>query len=533
MRSQPSTARQRTQPARAPMEPNGSAKDGSVVGTDPFLTFPQVGPEQRCVLETNSELGRFLVRRHLGSGGLGDVYLARDALRDADVAIKVAKLAPGDSAAAEHLHQELQASEGILDHRHVVKHFDLHEMPWGGSRLVALSMEYADGGDLQRWLEEQRDALACRRQHALEYVHQIALGVAALHQAGHLHLDIKPSNVLFVNGSLKVSDFGTSSSTQRLQAGQDPASRQSAGTPAFRSPRHRAAWPGPGAESEDIYGLGVLYYVMCSRSALPPTAVDLAALHNGRTAMGIADLQGVDRAEVDILRQCLAADPSQRYQSVGQLLGNVESRLHRALETEAHQVEIDAIWQGACRFFQQSRFKQAGEACEKVLAGQPDHAGATAMRTAVSDRHHKAADIYATLDKGMEAWDLDLLVSLLQEAVRVYPDHPGGQTVRARLSAKTGQYRQAMEEAKSAVRRVDWDAAGHWFALAKKLNPGSKAVEEANCLTSQVLGQLQRYRGLISQAIAAGNGQRAMQLARNADGYQQQMSRRFLSRGER
>jgi len=532
MTSRSTTAGQATESLRPLLEPDDRLEDGPLVGNDPFLTFPGARPEQRCVLEPNINLGRFVVQRHLGSGGWADVYKARDSLRGVDVAIKVARLAPGDSVAAEHLHHELRASEAITDHCHVIKHFDLHDIAWGGSRLAVLSMEYADGGDLGNWLETNRNAVARRRQHAGQIIRQIGLGVAALHQVGHLHLDIKPSNVLFVNGSLKVSDFGVPSPARRLQARQSKTSPP-AGTPAFMSSQRRAGQLVAHGETEDIFSLGVMYYVMCSSSASPPAAADMSLLENGRAAARIVDLQGLDIEELNIIRRCLAADPSRRYQSVGKLLADVEGFLHRDREAEVRQIEIEAVWQEACRFFQQSRFKQAGEACQRILASQPDHTGAAAMRAALLDRHSRAAGTYAALDRGIDTWDLDTLVSLLQEAAGIYPEHPSGRTVHARVSAKAKQYRQAMEEGRSAVRNSEWEAAGYWFALARRQNPGAKVVEDANCLTSQVLGRLQYYRSLISQAIAAGDDQKAMQLARNADGYQQQMSRRFLSQGER
>lgn len=524
------TTRHGSTRAKSGKRPSGRQEDrNAAVTADPFLTFPQIGRQQRCILEPGTRLDRFIVRKQLGSGGLGDVYLALDTLRDMNVAIKVAQLAVGDSLAAAHMHREVQVSDAVRDHRHVIKHFDLHRFPWGGTTLIVLSMEFADGGDLASWLQTHRGDLPYRRRHAMESFRQICLGVLAIHEAGLVHLDIKPSNVLLVNNALKVSDFGIASSSRYLDPGSPDL--PVAGTPAFMMPRQGPTGTGQGARPDDIYGLGILYYMMCSRSAGPPGAAELSMLQAAGAGDTLGELEGLPRMDVVILRRCLAPGSSEGYPSVRQLLLDVQRCLERDPAAELRRAEGEAMWQAACRFFQQSRFDQACAACDRVLVIRPDHTEAAAMRKSIVAQRDRALAIYAALDDETETLDLDTQVLLLEQAIKACPDHPRNVVVQAKVAGKAKRYRQAMEEGMSAIRQADWVAVGHWFGLARGLNPGSRAVEGVNCAVRQVLSRLRQYRILIQQAIAAGDSQKAMRLARNMDEYQQRMSRSFLSQG--
>lgn len=182
-------------------------------------------------------LGRFELERVLGEGGMGKVYLARDPKLARPVAIKV--LHPG--AEQERLAKEARAMARI-NHPHVVQVFDVGTTP-GGDLFIA--MEWIPGTTLQTWISEPHDL-----DTTLDVLLGAGRGLAAAHDAGVLHRDFKPANVLLSNDHhAKVTDFGLAG-TQRNDVGDrgpitiDEGTTVTGtvlGTPAYMAPEQRAA----------------------------------------------------------------------------------------------------------------------------------------------------------------------------------------------------------------------------------------------------------------------------------------------------
>lgn len=157
---------------------------------------------------------RFEIVRRLGEGGMGVVYLARDRLRDAVVALKT--LRRDSPYGILRLKSEFRSLADVA-HPNLIDLHDLHE----DHGTWFFTMEYVDGVDLNEWVRPRTDAgpaaasapasdraLDLRRlRHGLR---QLVRGVAALHDAGHLHRDIKPTNVLVETATrrLVLLDFG-------------------------------------------------------------------------------------------------------------------------------------------------------------------------------------------------------------------------------------------------------------------------------------------------------------------------------------
>ena len=144
-------------------------------------------------------IGRFLVIDKIGEGAMGEVYAAYDPELDRRVALKLLHAGAGPEKARVRLMREAQAM-ARLSHPHVVTVFDV------GTRGddVYVAMELVDGQSLREWLAEKRGTDAI-----LAVFTQAAEGLAAAHQAGLVHRDFKPENVLVDRvGRAKVGDFG-------------------------------------------------------------------------------------------------------------------------------------------------------------------------------------------------------------------------------------------------------------------------------------------------------------------------------------
>jgi serine/threonine-protein kinase len=219
-------------------------------------------------------LGRYTVEREIGRGGMGAVYLARDAKLGEKVALKViSSLYAGDPAeAAERFRNEVQAARRVT-HANVVRIHDLGE----DGPLLFLSMEYVDGETLHARVKG-RGLLPVAQ--AREIMGSVAAGVAAAHTAGVIHRDLKPQNVLLGSAgrAVKVIDFGLAKSS--FQAGST-ATGMILGTPEYMAPEQVR---GLACDSRtDVYALGATaYYVLTGRppfSGDTPIAIGFAQVH--------------------------------------------------------------------------------------------------------------------------------------------------------------------------------------------------------------------------------------------------------------
>lgn len=187
-------------------------------------------------------IGRYLVEKQLGEGGMGAVYIAHDPSLDRRVALKLVhpELATGDGI--ERFIREGRAL-AKLDHPNVVSVFDAGQ----DGESVYLAMELVDGQSAGSWLlAEER-----RWREILRIFAAAARGLAAAHAAGITHRDVKPDNLLIGNdGIVRVADFGLAVNTPTpAPSGNptiDPASRLThpdaiLGTPAFMSPEQWTA----------------------------------------------------------------------------------------------------------------------------------------------------------------------------------------------------------------------------------------------------------------------------------------------------
>lgn len=253
-----------------------------------------------------SRLGRYAVRRRIGSGGFATVWLAYDEQLDSPVAVKVL----ADNWTHDHQVRQRFLEEGRYLRRvespHVVQVHDAGELDDGRPYLV---MTYADQGTLADRLEVEGLTAA----QALEVVRQVGAGLTALHRRDILHRDVKPANVLFrtVDGGMRamVADLG-------LGKALDVSSRLTmvAGTPSFVAPEQAQA------ESLDAradqYSLGALSYLLLAGRA-PYAHATLTAAASPAPPPPLSTEERPYPAEVDaVVRRALALDREERWPDV-------------------------------------------------------------------------------------------------------------------------------------------------------------------------------------------------------------------------
>ena len=154
--------------------------------------------EQR--LAPGLELGPYVIETHLGAGGMGEVYRAKDKRLHRTVALKVL---PRQSADTPGLRQRLEREAKVissLNHPHICTLFDIGRQ----ADVDYLVMEFLEGDTLARRLEKG----ALPLPELLELAVQIASALAAAHAAGIVHRDLKPGNIMLTKSGAKLLDFG-------------------------------------------------------------------------------------------------------------------------------------------------------------------------------------------------------------------------------------------------------------------------------------------------------------------------------------
>jgi serine/threonine protein kinase len=197
-----------------------------------------------------TRLGRYVVRRRLGSGGFATVWLAHDEQLDAEVAIKVLADNWGHDDSVRHRFLEEGRFLRRVESEHVVQVHDVGELEDGRPFLV---LTYADRGTLADRLKEKPLPLA----EAVDVVVQVGRGLQALHRRGLLHRDVKPANVLFRStddGERAVlSDLGLGKSLDEISRITMPG-----GTPSYVAPEQ--ALGERLDQRADQYSLGAVAY---------------------------------------------------------------------------------------------------------------------------------------------------------------------------------------------------------------------------------------------------------------------------------
>ena len=255
---------------------------------------------------------RYDIQTILGRGGMGVVYRALDRDLDDLVAIKTLRsdAVSADPTLLDRFKQEIKLARRIT-HPNILRTHDLGE----ANGLRYLSMEYVKGITLKHLVESDQ---VLPMPVALRIAKQMCAGLAAAHEAGVIHRDIKPQNILIEpSGGLKIMDFGIARLTEDRGM---TATGTVIGTPDYMSPEQARGLPLD--FRSDIYSTGVVLYELFT-GALPfegdsPLAVVLKHVQE-KPPSPQAKNPKVDPKVAAIILRCMQKDPADRYASVNEL----------------------------------------------------------------------------------------------------------------------------------------------------------------------------------------------------------------------
>src|SRR5579862_7198283 len=243
---------------------------------------------------------RYQIIGLLGHGGMGEVYRANDLKLGQPVALKFlpAAMAKNHQLLAR-FHAEVRIARQV-SHPNVCRVYDIGEVD--GSTF--LSMEYVDGEDLSSLL---RRIGRLPQDKALEIGRQLCAGLAAAHNKGVVHRDLKPGNIMLDGrGQVVITDFGLAGVADNIRGNEIRS-----GTPAYMAPEQLS-----GKEvtaRSDIYGLGlVLYEVFTGKRAFSEKPVGAQVRGDHTPSRPSSVVKDLDPIIEKVILRCLDAEPSAR-----------------------------------------------------------------------------------------------------------------------------------------------------------------------------------------------------------------------------
>jgi len=274
---------------------------------------------QPFALKPGTKLANFEIVALIGTGGMGEVYRARDLRLKREVAIKI--LPPDFAGTRDRIarfEREARAASA-LNHPNIVSVYDIGQE--GGVSFIV--SELVDGETLA--VISQRGALPPRK--LIDVGTQICEGLAAAHAAGVIHRDLKPGNIMLTrDGRVKIVDFGLArreAPPSGAESTSDSTTVEAShpgmivGTPRYMSPEQVR---GEGADARsDLFSLGVLLYEMASgkRAFGGSSSMEVMSsiLKDEPPELPEALPPALDR----IVRRCIEKEPSRRFQSAADL----------------------------------------------------------------------------------------------------------------------------------------------------------------------------------------------------------------------
>jgi eukaryotic-like serine/threonine-protein kinase len=279
-------------------------------------------------------VGSYRIERRLAEGGMGVVYRAIDTRLERPVAIKFLSNELADAESRRRFQREAQLASS-LNHPHILTVYDIGEF----ANRQYLVMELVEGGTLSEWAARERPSW----RQIVGVLLGVADGLAAAHEAGILHRDVKPQNVLVAkNGYAKLADFGVAKLTAPVA---DPAAPTAVaaltrwgvviGSPGYMSPEQTS---GRALDARsDVFSFGVILYELLSGrrpfAGVSDIEIAQAVIHEPMPPLPLE----LPIALRMVVEKALEKDPADRYQTMRDLVVDLRRLARRQVGETGEQ----------------------------------------------------------------------------------------------------------------------------------------------------------------------------------------------------
>lgn len=272
-------------------------------------------------MANNMIANRYEVFKHIGQGGMADVFLAMDTILNREVAIKILRSELcADPVSVVRFEREAQAAT-TLSHPNIVEIYDVGE--YKGHRYIV--MEYVPGRTLKQVI---RSRGSLEPDEAIDIEKQLVSAVSEAHHKGIIHRDIKPQNIIVKSdGSIKILDFGIAIAKGNIQVTQ---ANNVMGSVHYLAPE--LAKGKPASVQSDIYALGIVLFEMLSGDVpfKADSAVQVALMQMRNEMPSIRTINpSIPQSIENIITRATAKDPSKRYGSCVDMLDDLRTCFRR------------------------------------------------------------------------------------------------------------------------------------------------------------------------------------------------------------
>ena len=302
---------------------------------------------------------RYEILEKIGTGGMSDVYKAKDHKLNRFIAVKVLKQEFSENANfVSKFRIEAQAAAGLM-HPNIVNVYDVGEE----DGIYYIVMELVEGITLKKYIEKKARLSV---KEAVSIAIQVSMGIEAAHNNHIIHRDIKPQNIMISKeGKVKVTDFGIAKA-----ATSNTITSNVMGSVHYTSPEQ--ARGGYSDERSDIYSLGITIFEMLT-GRVPfngETTVAIAIKHIQEDLPSPRDFVPEIPVSVEqIVFKCCQKSPDRRYQSMGELIADLKRSLMTPDENFVKQVNADE--EASTRMISDKDYsqikKQSGASIEEAM----------------------------------------------------------------------------------------------------------------------------------------------------------------------
>lgn len=267
----------------------------------------------------NMIANRYEVVRHIGQGGMADVFLAIDTILNRHVAVKILRAdLSSDAVSILRFEREAQAATALA-HKNIVEVYDVGD--YKGHHYIV--MEYVPGKTLKQVIRERGPLM---NEEGIDIMKQLVSAIAEAHSRGIIHRDIKPQNVIVKSdGSIKMLDFGIATAKGSLQLTQ---ANNVMGSVHYLAPE--LARGQQATVQSDIYALGIVMFEIFAGDVpfKADQAVQIALMHLREPMPSLRAINPmVPQSVENIVLKAAAKNPEDRYSSAEEMLKDLDTCL--------------------------------------------------------------------------------------------------------------------------------------------------------------------------------------------------------------